>query len=259
MDSKREPRKRLIVSNAVRVRRRVRDGMPRVFAERTKLIVFLAVNGPFQITKAAALVGLDSLGARKMFMDLVDQRICVRQHHRKRRDVRRFLAALDQRHPAYREIHALALRLDAAFPVPRAAQVDPAEWQVLPTEPMHDPADVDVTRLFHPLGRSEQVLHVAAAGEIARGAISRLLGQHPYTSMKDTPRVERIGMFHVRRDQTRSMISINPEFIAYRELAALLERLLDLYPRYRQLAARYQDLKTRGVPFKTHEKRQSKI
>ena len=47
------------------------------------------------------------------------------------------------------------------------------------------------------------------------------------------------------------MVSLNQDFVAYQELKALLDRLLELYPRYRLLAKRYHDMRERGLPFRS--------
>jgi hypothetical protein len=228
-------------------------GMPPIFGpSRTEFIVMLAVNGPNTAKDIAAALGVDRTGPQRMLKDLIDMKVCILKARIRGTGWIRSLASLDRRHPAAKQIAEVALALDKHFPVPRISP-PPGVFAKTDRSAKYAPEDVDITRLFHPLGRTEQVLLVAAAGEIERTAISTTLKLHHWASQKDTPRLEHIGLLRSRpapNDHRRIMISLNPDFAVYKEFKRLVDRLLHCYPKYRLLAEEYRRRRMRGVPIR---------
>ena len=195
-----EPRKRLIFSKSAEEQLKpLVPGMPQVFGGRTRFIVMLAVNGPCRLADLARAMEVPHQNIQRMQTALERLRICTSQHHLTFKKYYRF--CLDPRHPTAYEIAALARRLDEAYPTPRVVEEQEHQWLAIPNEPPFEPGETDIRFILHGHGRTGPMLLIAAAGEIERHAIGKLLrGGLRSPTHSDVPQAERLGLVRTRRD-----------------------------------------------------------
>lgn len=232
-----EPRTRIVVSKAVKRARAYEPSLPPIWESpgRTQLVMFVAVNGPTMMPDIARATKRTLSVIRRQFYGLERLRIMCR---RSITGSDQYIIALDSEHPAAQEIQDLALTLHRQYPVPVLGK--PRQAEPLPLFPSPPVQRGQLQKLMSQQNRTSALCLIAAAGEIEATFIGTILGTNRGIE-QNIGDMHLWGILRARAEKNRQFVSLDPEYFAYTELKALLDRLIACDPEYTNLANKYKD------------------